>query len=68
MPYVVAQTQCYHLVCDWGSLVKLQGGGVVLKSDVFSHCYANFLCCLHASYEPLCRECSKLGTAKLMVQ
>ena len=42
MPYVVAQTQCYHLVCDWGSLVKLQGSGVVFKSDVFSHCYAVF--------------------------
>ena len=29
---VVAQTQGYHLVCIWGSLVKFQGGGVVLKT------------------------------------
>ena len=29
--HVVAQTQGYHLVCLWGSLVKFQGGGVVLK-------------------------------------
>ena len=29
---VVAQTQGYHLVCIWGSLVKSQGGGVVLKT------------------------------------
>ena len=39
---VVAQTQGYHLVCIWGSLCKFQGGGVVLKFDVFSHCYAVF--------------------------
>ena len=24
--------QGYHLVCTWGSLVKFQGGGVVLKT------------------------------------
>ena len=30
--FVVAQTQGYHLVCIWGSLVKFQGGGVVLKT------------------------------------
>ena len=30
--HVVAQTQGYHLVCSWGSLVKLQGGGVVVKA------------------------------------
>ena len=29
---VVAQTQGYHLVCIWASLVKFQGGGVVLKT------------------------------------
>ena len=29
---VVAQTQGYHLVCIWGSLVKFQGGGVVIKT------------------------------------
>ena len=29
---VVAQTQGYHLVCIWSSLVKFQGGGVVLKT------------------------------------
>ena len=33
----------------WGSLVKFQGGGVVVKFDVFSLCYAVCLCCLHAS-------------------
>ena len=30
--HVVANTQGYHLVCIWSSLVKFQGGGVVLKS------------------------------------
>ena len=30
--HVVAQTQGYHLVYIWGSLVKLQGGGVVVKT------------------------------------
>ena len=29
---VVAQTQGYHLVCNWGSLVKFQRGGVVVKT------------------------------------
>ena len=29
--HVVAKTQDYHLVCTWGSLVKFQGGRVVLK-------------------------------------
>ena len=33
--HVVAQTQGYHLVCIWGSLVKFQGSGVVVKFDVF---------------------------------
>ena len=27
----VAKTQGYHLVCVWDSLVKFQGGGVVVK-------------------------------------
>ena len=53
--HVVAQTQGYHLVCFWGSLVKFQGGGVVVKIDVFSHCYAVCLCCLYASNDPMCR-------------
>ena len=52
--HVVAQTQGYHLVCIWGSLVKFQGGGVVVKFDVFLHSYAVCLCCLHASNDPLC--------------
>ena len=30
--HVVAQTQGYHVVCIWGSLVKFQGGGVVVKT------------------------------------
>ena len=29
--HVFAKTQGYHLVCVWGSLVKFQGGEVVLK-------------------------------------
>ena len=52
--HVVAQTQGYLLVCMWGSQVKFQGGGVVLKFDVFSHCYAVFWGYLHASNDPLC--------------
>ena len=44
----------YRLVCIWGSLVKFQGGGVVVKFDVFLHSYAVCLCCLHASNDPLC--------------
>ena len=52
--HVVAQTQGYHLVCIWGSLVKFQGGGVVVKFDVVLHSYAVCLCCLHASNDPLC--------------
>ena len=31
----VAKTLGYHLVCVWGSLVKFQGGGVVLKFICF---------------------------------
>ena len=30
--HVVAQTQGYHLVCIWGSLSKMQEGGVVVKT------------------------------------
>ena len=52
--HVVAQTQGYHLFSIWGSLVKFQEGGVVLKFDVFLHSYAVCLCCLHASNDPLC--------------
>ena len=48
---VVAQTQGYHLVCIWGSLVKFQEVGVVVKFDVFLHSYAVCLCCLHANYQ-----------------
>lgn len=43
----VAETQGFYLVCIWGRLAHLlggEGGGgrVVLKLDVFSHCYAVF--------------------------
>ena len=54
--HVVAQTQGYHLVCigvAW--LISRGGGGVVVKFDVFSHCYAVCSCGLHASNDPLCR-------------
>ena len=30
--HVVAQTQGYDLVCIWGSLVKFQEGGIVVKT------------------------------------
>ena len=56
--HVVAQIRGYRLVCIWGSLVKLQGSGVVVKFDVFLHSYAVCLCCLHVSNDPLCSECS----------
>ena len=54
--HVVTKAQGCHLVYIWGSVVKLQGGGgVVLKVDGFSHCYAHFvLCCLHASNGLIC--------------
>ena len=52
--HVVAQTRGYRLVCIWGSLVKFQGSGVVVKFDVFLHSYAVCLCCLHASNDPPC--------------
>ena len=42
----VVQTRAYRLVCIWGSLVKFQGSGVVVKFDVFLHSYAVCLCCL----------------------
>ena len=47
---VVAQTQGYHLVCIWGSLVKFQGDGVVVKSmlcaraDLLSFCTCAYPC------------------------
>ena len=47
--HVVTKIQGYYLVCIWGSLVKFQGVGVVVKFDLFSHCYAVFLCCLRAA-------------------
>ena len=53
--HVVEQTQGYHLLCILGSLVKFQGGRVVVvKFDVVLHSYAVCLCCLHASNDPLC--------------
>ena len=52
--HIIAQTQGYHLVCIWGSLVKFQEGGVVVKFGVFLQSYAVCLCCLHASNDPLC--------------
>ena len=52
--HVIAKTQGDHLVFIWGSLVKFQGGGVVVKFVVFLHSYAVCLCCLHASNDPLC--------------
>ena len=30
--HIIAQTLAYNLVCIWGSLVKFQGGGVVVKT------------------------------------
>ena len=33
---IVAQTRGYHLVCIWGSLVKFQGGGVVVKTMLWA--------------------------------
>ena len=36
------------------SLVKFQGGEVVVKFDVFSHCYTVCFSCLHARNDPLC--------------
>ena len=42
--HVLAQTQGYHVVCIWGSLVKLQGGGVVVKTMFVLECrFAGFL-------------------------
>ena len=59
--HVVAKIQGYYLVCIWGSLVKFQGVGVVVKFDLFSHCYAVFLCCLRAA-------CKQLPTLQIMFQ
>ena len=52
--HVVAQTQGYYLVCIWGSLVKFQGGEIVVNFGVFLHSYAVCLCCMYASNDPLC--------------
>ena len=52
--HVVVQTQGYHLGYTWGSLVKFQGRGVVVKFDVFLDSYAVCLSCLHSSNDPLC--------------
>ena len=52
--HIIAQTQGYHLVCIWGSLVKFQGDGVVVKFGVFLHSFAVSLCSLYASNDPLC--------------
>ena len=52
--HVVAQTQGYHLVCIWGSLVIFHGGVVVLKFDVFPHCYAGFCAVCMQANDPLC--------------
>ena len=42
--HVVAQTQGYHLVCIWVSLVKFQGGGVVVKTMLCARVrFAEFL-------------------------
>ena len=34
--HVVTKTQGYHLVCVWSSLVKFQGGEVVLKITLYT--------------------------------
>ena len=47
--------------CCKDSLVKFQGVGVVVKFDLFSHCYAVFLCCLRAA-------CKQLPTPQIMFQ
>ena len=40
---LVAKTRGFYLVCIWGSQAQLlYGGGVILKLDVFSHCFAVF--------------------------
>ena len=43
-----AKTQGYHLGCIWGSLVRFQEGGVVVKFDVFLQSVAVCLCCVQA--------------------
>ena len=53
--HVVAQTQGYHLVCIWGSLVKFQGGGVVVKTMLCAS--AGFAEFLYRGYP--CLECFK---------
>ena len=46
--HLVAPIRGYRLVYIWGSLVKFQRSGVVVKFDVFLYSYAVCLCCLHA--------------------
>ena len=52
--HVVAQTQGYHLVCIWASLVKFQGGWDCCKVWCVFAVLCICLCCLHASNDPLC--------------
>ena len=47
--HVVVRTLAYHPVCIWGSLVKFQGGGVVLMFDFF-------LCGSQTSLSPMFLE------------
>ena len=44
--HVFARTLANHPVCIWGSLVKFQGGGVVLMFD--------FFCAVHRRLSPRC--------------
>ena len=55
--HVVAQTQGYHLVCIWGSLVKFQGGGVVVKTMI---CARVQICCV---FVPGLTRLSKLNVS-----
>ena len=34
--HVLKQSWGFHLVCIWGSLVKFQGGGVVVKTMLYA--------------------------------
>ena len=46
-----------HRAIIWfafGVVWIIPGGGVGVKFDVFSNCYAVCWCCLHASNDPLC--------------
>ena len=46
--HVVAKTQGYHLVCVWSSLVKFQGGEVVLKIMLYTRVRIFFFFCTGA--------------------